>query len=554
MKSALEFDAMPGAMRRVPFAPLGERYSIVGKLRGTGRAEVSLCLPSRARSIDELVVIKVYGSGPIDGQGRVGLPPEVDIPAEAIPPEVEVASTPRHHNLARVVECGWESGRHFIISEYLDGTTLRRLLRWLAARGETLPNAAIARILLGMFAAVEHANQWARTPRARALVHQPIDATDVFITPTGAVKVLGFKPQKLSDGASLPTGSAAVDDLLSTQRSVELAAVLARIGNRLSSSSLIGLWQVARMLMDWQQKELRSDGDAELAQVMASVEPERRALRRARLEAAVERVLRARDEAEPAADAPPTSGFRVVGSGGESAAIIRCEPLRELESPLPTLVVGGPEVVSHLQRTSRTPPRGPTPTGMRRRVLPLASLLVFAGVFTAGLVVSRQRGRQIQVTESTLAPGAPLAPAPSVDHGAPATVEPRTTRGPILHAELESTPASRLPAVVAPIAASSSAPWRHTPRERRPGNASLLRAPARGYLTLDTTPWSTVTVSGVSLGQTPLVKVELRPGQHLLELANEELGIATSVVVEIASGTTTVRRIGLERPIQAARQ
>ena len=77
---------------------------------------------------------------------------------------------------------------------------------------------------------------------------------------------------------------------------------------------------------------------------------------------------------------------------------------------------------------------------------------------------------------------------------------------------------------------------------------------APGFLTLDTTPWSAVSAGGTPLGQTPLVKVELPPGSHLLELANEELGIATSVLVEITSGITTVRRIGLERPIHAARQ
>jgi hypothetical protein len=70
-----------------------------------------------------------------------------------------------------------------------------------------------------------------------------------------------------------------------------------------------------------------------------------------------------------------------------------------------------------------------------------------------------------------------------------------------------------------------------------------------GYLTLDTTPWSAVSTGNVSLGQTPLVRVQLPPGQHVLELENKELGIATSLIVGISSGETTVRRIGLERPV-----
>jgi hypothetical protein len=105
---------------------------------------------------------------------------------------------------------------------------------------------------------------------------------------------------------------------------------------------------------------------------------------------------------------------------------------------------------------------------------------------------------------------------------------------------------------------SGPVPARRGVRESRFGGASTARASAAvaapGYLTLDTTPWSNVSAGGVSLGQTPLVKVELPPGQHLLELANEELGIATSMLVDITSGGTTVRRIGLERPVHAVQR
>jgi hypothetical protein len=50
------------------------------------------------------------------------------------------------------------------------------------------------------------------------------------------------------------------------------------------------------------------------------------------------------------------------------------------------------------------------------------------------------------------------------------------------------------------------------------------------------------------------VRVEIPAGRYELALENEELGIATSVVVDIVSGETTVRRIGLEAPIRAAQR
>jgi hypothetical protein len=67
-----------------------------------------------------------------------------------------------------------------------------------------------------------------------------------------------------------------------------------------------------------------------------------------------------------------------------------------------------------------------------------------------------------------------------------------------------------------------------------------------GFLNLDTTPWSNVSVGGRLLGTTPLVGASLPAGTHTLVLTNPELGIKTSYQVTITSGHTTARRIGLE--------
>jgi eukaryotic-like serine/threonine-protein kinase len=620
MKSALEFDARVAVARRLPFAPLVDRYSIVGKLRSAGRAEVSIGLPLAARSSDELVVIKAYASR---GEEVGAIDPGVEIP-----PEVDVASTPRHDNLARVFECGWEAGRHFIVSEYLEGTTLRRLLIWLAAREEKLPDAAVSRILLGLFAAVEHANHWARTPQARALVHQPVDATDVFITYAGEVKVLGFKPPRARDAAApgeCAAGEpAAVDELLSTQRSPALGAALARIGNRVSANSLIGLWQVARMLKDWQSHELHSNGLTELAEVMARVQPEGRAARRKRLDVAVARVVRARDEAEPI-DGAPVSGYRVAGAS--DAIIIGPRPrLREADAGEPVPIARSAEAISHLQRVRLLPPplaaglapqrplpraqplppalttqppaapsalTAPSPSALaadwpstlaaqllplvpprasaraaRRRSMPWASLVVLAAGLTAALLVARHRGERVEPTAQAPAGPAParlaLPAEPSVEPASSAIASASPAASESSPARGRDTPRPKPAGAPARTAAPPGADptpgpaSRSSSREARAGSASIARAlapaSAPGFLTLDTTPWSAVSTGGAPLGQTPLVKVELPPGQHLLELSNEELGIATSILVEIASGVTTVRRIGLERPIHAARQ
>jgi hypothetical protein len=58
-----------------------------------------------------------------------------------------------------------------------------------------------------------------------------------------------------------------------------------------------------------------------------------------------------------------------------------------------------------------------------------------------------------------------------------------------------------------------------------------------GLLTLDTQPWTRVTIDGEVRGTTPLWKVRLMPGEHTIEFRNERAGIAHSnrVVIERAT-------------------
>ncbi len=66
-----------------------------------------------------------------------------------------------------------------------------------------------------------------------------------------------------------------------------------------------------------------------------------------------------------------------------------------------------------------------------------------------------------------------------------------------------------------------------------------------GYLSLITSPWTTVTLNGRVLGETPLVRVALPPGSHTLRLRNPDAQIDESYEVTIRSGELTSRRLGL---------
>lgn len=67
----------------------------------------------------------------------------------------------------------------------------------------------------------------------------------------------------------------------------------------------------------------------------------------------------------------------------------------------------------------------------------------------------------------------------------------------------------------------------------------------QGYLSLRTSPWTEVFLEGRSLGETPLVRVPLPPGTHVLRLRNRDQGIDESYTVTIRVGETTSQTLGL---------
>ncbi|WP_394850043.1 protein kinase [Pendulispora brunnea] len=77
---------------------------------------------------------------------------------------------------------------------------------------------------------------------------------------------------------------------------------------------------------------------------------------------------------------------------------------------------------------------------------------------------------------------------------------------------------------------------------------SVEPAPAGppGFLTIDTYPWTHVSENGRALGQTPIVRLALPPGDHVLVLENPEQGLKQTYPVTIKSGETLNRRLGLK--------
>jgi len=94
--------------------------------------------------------------------------------------EVDVLSRLSHPNVVTVFERGEVDGRQYVVMEYVDGTSLREVMR----RGPLAAHQALS-IVRSVLAALEHAHD-------RGIVHRDIKPENVLLAPGGIVKVADF--------------------------------------------------------------------------------------------------------------------------------------------------------------------------------------------------------------------------------------------------------------------------------------------------------------------------------------------------------------------------
>ena len=187
-------------MKLAPGARLGP-YSIVSALGAGGMGEVYRARdPRLARD----VAIKVVAAAFAENRDRLA----------RFEREARAAAALNHPNILAVYDVGTDAGAPFIVSELLEGETLRQ-----RANGGPV---AVRR-------AVEHAAQIARGLAAahdKGIVHRDLKPENVFLTRDGQVKILDFGLVKLiEDQPSLASVSAAVTVTSPTHAGVVLGTV-----------------------------------------------------------------------------------------------------------------------------------------------------------------------------------------------------------------------------------------------------------------------------------------------------------------------------------------
>jgi hypothetical protein len=96
--------------------------------------------------------------------------------------------------------------------------------------------------------------------------------------------------------------------------------------------------------------------------------------------------------------------------------------------------------------------------------------------------------------------------------------------------------------------ARARAPKRPAVSRTAPQSADTIRAPAppaaptTGYLTINAVPYGTVSIDGVEIGDTPLVRYGVSPGQHTFTITREGYRADSGAFTVTAGNEVRMRR------------
>jgi hypothetical protein len=107
--------------------------------------------------------------------------------------EARIASQLHHHNIAQIFEIDRHQGAYFIAMEFVDGPSLRDLIRIGAAHRARVPLPIALAIAHAILAALAHAHdRTTPTGEPMGLVHRDVTPSNVQLTLDGEVKLLDF--------------------------------------------------------------------------------------------------------------------------------------------------------------------------------------------------------------------------------------------------------------------------------------------------------------------------------------------------------------------------
>jgi tRNA A-37 threonylcarbamoyl transferase component Bud32 len=160
------------------------KYFLTDKIATGGMAEIYLAKLIGPGGFEKQLVIKQIH--PELG----GKPAFVDL----FVTEAKTLVSLSHGNIVPIYELGLVEERYFIAMEYIDGPTLERLQRALAARGQVMEPALAAHVAAEILKGLDYAHR-----KGEGVIHRDLSPRNVMLSREGEVKLVDF-------GIAVPLG------------------------------------------------------------------------------------------------------------------------------------------------------------------------------------------------------------------------------------------------------------------------------------------------------------------------------------------------------------
>ncbi|MFZ5470564.1 MAG: serine/threonine-protein kinase [Myxococcota bacterium] len=546
------------------------------RLATGGMAEIWLARQAGPKGFEKVVVIKKI----IDSLSE---DPEF---IEMLLDEARIAAQLSHPNIVQILDLGQADGSYYIAMEYLAGESLAAVARAGKKASLPLPLSHAVRIIASAAEGLAYAHTKPDlSGKPLEIIHRDISPQNLVITYDGIVKIVDFGIAKAANRSSntldgrvkgkvhyMSPEQARGDPLDARTDVFALGVVLweAITGRRLiqGENTLLSMEAIGLSTAPFPRaKEVNAAVPPELEEVVArAIERDRgRRFPSARaFQSALEAWLRTRDD---------TPGATELGSYME---LLFRDRIRERGALIEAARVGGvPPEETRLRRDTEPSMPGrsnpaPAHAPLRRWWLGAVggALLVMGSL--GGALLWRATpfepalhaevpsvppvlppapvSRPTMLRVSTHPPGAQVLVDGALRGVSPVEVPALVTGEHEVIARLaghqEVTRPVRIDREGAtlevmldlPAVQDVKPPVAVPPPRRRP--------PAkRGYLTLDTSPWTEVYLNGRKLGDTPLVKAAVPAGKLKLTLKNPEKGLERFIELTVPPDQTTAKRL-----------
>ncbi|HEX8819084.1 MAG TPA: protein kinase [Archangium sp.] len=185
--------------------PVG-KYQLIRKLATGGMAEVYLAKAAGPMGFEKTLVLK-----------RI-LPHLAEEPAfvEMFLSEAKLAARLTHPNIVQIFDFGETDGAYFLAMEYIDGPSLRTLIKRASAQDMPLPLTACARLVAHACEGLAFAHDFTdpETGESLELIHRDISPDNILLSKQGGVKVVDFGIAKAA-GQGHKTASGVIKGKLS---------------------------------------------------------------------------------------------------------------------------------------------------------------------------------------------------------------------------------------------------------------------------------------------------------------------------------------------------